>query len=93
MAISTIHPTNHSSFSNAVRRFESAYQVKDATSRKADVVEISEMAQLLSREDQAQGVRQALVAQVKAEIQAGVYETPEKLDAAMTHLMQSLRQG
>jgi len=38
-------------------------------------------------------VRKDLVARVKAEIAAGTYETPEKLDAAIERLLEDLREA
>lgn len=35
--------------------------------------------------------REALVARVKSEVDAGVYETPEKLDAAVERVLDAIR--
>lgn len=81
-------------FAQAVRRYEQAHAKLASPSRPPteDVVEISSLARLLSREDQAQGVRQALVEQIKAEIAAGVYDKPEKVDQVLSHLLEDLTQ-
>jgi negative regulator of flagellin synthesis FlgM len=54
------------------------------------VVEISTAAKLAAKIHELPDVRADLVAQVKAEIQAGTYETPEKIDAAIDRLMDDL---
>ena len=55
-------------------------------------MEISSLARLLSREDQAQVVRLALVEQIKAEITTGVYDKPEKVDQVLNQLFEELTQ-
>jgi len=56
----------------------------------ADVVEISTASMLAAKIHEVPGIRAELVARVKAEIQAGTYETPERLDAAVDGLMKDL---
>jgi negative regulator of flagellin synthesis FlgM len=58
--------------------------------RGADRVEFSQTAQLLSRLQDMPDIRFDLVARVKAEIAAGTYETPDKLDAALEGLIDDL---
>jgi len=58
-----------------------------------DVVEISTAAQLAAKIHELPDVRAELVAQVKAEIASGAYETPEKIDAAISKLMDELFPG
>ncbi len=53
----------------------------------ADVVEISTAAMLAAKIHEVPEIRAELVARVKAEIQAGTYETPERLDAAIDGLL------
>ncbi|MAX25926.1 MAG: hypothetical protein CMJ19_15620 [Phycisphaeraceae bacterium] len=79
-------------FDQAVQRYEQAHAQKSATSVKPqeDVVEISSLGRLLSREDQAQGVRMALVEKVKAEIALGAYDKPEKVDQVLNRLHEDL---
>ncbi len=62
----------------------------DRPGRGRDRVELSETAQLLSQLRALPDVRQGLVARVRAEIEAGTYETPEKLDAAVHALAEDL---
>ena len=54
----------------------------------ADQVEISPIAQLLSRAAQLPDIRQEKVELVRQQIAAGVYETPEKLAAAIDRLLE-----
>ena len=53
-----------------------------------DTVEISEQAQLASKLAAIPDVRADLIAQVRSEIEAGTYETPEKLDIAIANLLE-----
>lgn len=57
--------------------------VSQDTPRGSDQVELSRTAQLLSKLAELPDVRQDLVDRVRAEIDAGTYETPEKIDAAI----------
>jgi len=58
--------------------------------RDHDEVDISEQALFLSRIRQAPAIRQELVDRVRAEIQAGTYESPDKLDQAARRLAEEL---
>ncbi len=71
------------------RRSENAV-VQPAASRGGDEVELSSRARLLSKLKDLPDVRQDLVDQVRSEIEAGTYETPEKVDAAVEALLQDL---
>ena len=73
-------------FASAVQRYEKAYaqQATSPVAPKEDVVEISSLAKLLSREDQAQGVRMALVEKAKAEIASGSYDNPQMFKQKLT---------
>ena len=59
-----------------------------AAPRSADRAEFSKAAQLLSRLAELPDVRQDLVERVRAEIAAGTYETPEKIDTAIDKLIE-----
>ena len=52
-----------------------------------DVVEISTIARLAAKVQEIPDVRAELVQRVKAEIAAGTYETPERLEIAVSRLM------
>ncbi len=56
----------------------------------SDVVEISQAARLAEMVHQLPEIRSELVERVKAEIAAGTYETPERLEIAMSNLMDEL---
>jgi anti-sigma28 factor (negative regulator of flagellin synthesis) len=93
---SPIQPVGNSdpgNFAGAVRRYEQAYakQAITLSPAKEDVVEISGLARLLSQDDQAQAVRWALVEKVKAEISAGSYDAPGKVDQVLEQLMGDLK--
>jgi len=61
-----------------------------AAPRSADRAEFSKAAQLLSKLAELPDVRQDLIDRVRADIAAGTYETPEKLDQAIEKLMEDL---
>ena len=54
----------------------------------SDIVEISEVAKLAAKLREIPEIRTDLVEQVKAEIAAGTYETPERVDIAVERLME-----
>ncbi len=58
--------------------------------RGSDQAQFSVAARLLSRLDELPEVRSDLVARVKAEIEAGTYETEDKLDLAISELADDL---
>jgi negative regulator of flagellin synthesis FlgM len=59
----------------------------------ADVVEISSAAALAAKVQQIPEVRAELVARVRREVEAGTYETPERIDAAIDKLLDDLFPG
>jgi negative regulator of flagellin synthesis FlgM len=59
-------------------------------SQPTDTVEISQQAIIASKIAELPQIRADLVARVKGEIQAGTYETPEKLDVAIQRLLEEL---
>ena len=58
--------------------------------RGADRVEVSSLARSLSRLNQEEPVRQDLIDRVRAEIEAGRYDTPDKVAAAVDNLLRDL---
>ena len=62
-----------------------------APTRGSDRVELSRTAQLLSKISDLPDVRQDVIDRVRAEIEAGTYETPERLDKAAEALAQELQ--
>lgn len=55
-----------------------------------DELTISEAAEALERARQAPEIRADLVARIRAEIAAGTYETPEKLEIALDRLLDEI---
>ncbi len=56
----------------------------------SDVIEISDVAKLAAKISELPPVRMELVERVKAEIVAGTYETPEKMNIAADRIMDEL---
>lgn len=56
----------------------------------SDVVEISQVSKLAAKIQEIPPVRTELVERVKAEIAAGTYETPERIELAIARLMDEL---
>lgn len=56
-----------------------------------DRVEISPIARMMSEISALPDIRAERVAQVKAEIQAGTYITPEKMDIAIDRLLEDIQ--
>lgn len=61
----------------------------ESVSRGQDRVQLSDAAQVLAAAKE-NPIRQELVDRVKAEINAGTYETPDKYDAALDELLSDL---
>jgi flagellar biosynthesis anti-sigma factor FlgM len=59
-------------------------------SAPSDAVEISSAGQLLDKLSKSPEVRAERLAQIKADIASGKYDTDEKLEAAMMNLLQSM---
>jgi negative regulator of flagellin synthesis FlgM len=57
---------------------------------QADQLDISPEADLVSRAREIPDVRQGLVDRIRSEIQAGTYDTDEKLDLAMDRLLDEI---
>jgi negative regulator of flagellin synthesis FlgM len=56
-------------------------------------VDISDRARLLAQLSSLPDMREELVSQVRAQIASGSYETEDKLDQAITNLLQDLDPG
>jgi len=56
----------------------------------SDVVEISTAAALAAKVQEIPDIRADLVARVKAEIEAGTYVTPERIETAVDRLLDDL---
>lgn len=66
---------------------ETANTAESAPIAPEDEVDISPAAQMMDTLNQASELRSERLAQIKADIDAGVYETPEKLEAALTKML------
>ncbi len=55
-----------------------------------DRVEISDLARMMGKIGQLPAIRHEMVAQVKAQIDAGTYDSPQKLDIAVDRLIDDL---
>ena len=55
-----------------------------------DQLDLSAEAQLISQSNSTNNIRMDRVADLRAQIAQGQYETPEKLDAAVTRLLDQL---
>lgn len=58
---------------------------------KADKAEISDQARFLQKLSETDEIRQDKVDSVRSQIEAGTYETDDKLDAAVQKLLEDLR--
>ena len=59
----------------------------DHGATRGDKVELSPHARLMDQIRQLPEVRKDLIDRIKHEIEAGTYDTPEKLDAAVAELL------
>ncbi|WP_197529141.1 flagellar biosynthesis anti-sigma factor FlgM [Aeoliella mucimassa] len=60
------------------------------SSQPVDQLDISPAAQAASESTGTDGIRNDVVARLRAEIASGTYETPEKLEAAVDRLFDSM---
>jgi len=58
--------------------------------RIVDQVQISEQAHYLEKLSQVPAIRQEKVAELQRQIEAGVYETPERIEQAVQKLLEEL---
>jgi negative regulator of flagellin synthesis FlgM len=86
---SHIHGPHGINAPHAPFRGQSAKQTP-AAQGAGDRVEISPAAEAAIQAAESGGVRQDLVNSIRAEIAAGTYETPEKLDAALERLLDEI---
>lgn len=62
----------------------------ESSRRAGDRVEVSDIARYLAKLRQVPSVRQELVDRVRAQIESGVYESPEKIEAAIDAMVKEL---
>lgn len=89
--ISPVNHNNHAALNRMVgqRQTEPTPRMSQGPAR-GDQVEVSQTAHLLAKMAELPDVRQDLVNQVRAQIDAGTYETPEKIQAAVEALAEDL---
>jgi len=76
---------------NAPHRVKSAQNTQSpAQSRGVDQLDISPEAELMSRIRELPSIRADRVAQIREQIEAGVYETPDKIDVAIERLLDEI---
>ena len=77
--------------SSPINQVPQTPETKPATESKPvsprDEVEISSAGKMLDSLSQSPEIRAERLAQIKSEIDAGTYETPEKLEAALEKLL------
>ncbi len=56
-----------------------------------DEVEISAVGKMLDDASRTPSIREQRLAQIKAAIEAGTYETPEKLELAVNRMVEQLK--
>lgn len=61
-----------------------------ATRGAGDSFSISSAAEAALQASEAGGIRQDVVSRIKSEIAAGTYETPAKLDAALSRMLDEI---
>ena len=75
----------------SVDRASSSVRSEAAPSRRGtDQVEVSDMAYYMSQLRSLPPVRQDLIDQVRSQVEAGTYETPQKIDAAIEAMFDDL---
>ncbi|MEZ6242581.1 MAG: flagellar biosynthesis anti-sigma factor FlgM [Phycisphaerales bacterium] len=62
----------------------------ESSRRAGDRVEVSDLARYLAKLRQVPSVRQEMVDQVRQQIESGVYESPEKIEAAIDAMVREL---
>jgi negative regulator of flagellin synthesis FlgM len=65
-------------------------QAATATSPK-DEVEISAVGKMLDDASRTPGIREQRLAEIKAAIEAGTYESPEKIELAVNRMVEQLK--
>ena len=85
---SNIQSTTQVNFSNKVQTVEN----QSATTQldTADQVDISSEAQMLASMNDISDIRAERVAEIREQIEAGQYETAEKLETAMDRLLDEI---
>jgi anti-sigma28 factor (negative regulator of flagellin synthesis) len=84
-----IRPTNNVQTAQSVNlQTRNTTDASGSGAAPVDQLEISAEAQLLSSTQSADGVRADRVADIRTQIADGSYDTPEKLDAALSRMFE-----
>ena len=87
--ISPISRPNASSLNRASRTDRPSVPSRSPI-RSSDSVELSSAARMLNKLREAPGIRTGLVADIRAQIANGTYETSDKINASLDNLIQDL---
>lgn len=91
MDVNGIQPTGGSSPINPLK---GPTEVKPGEAASAlapqDEVQISSVGKMLDDISRTPGIREERIAQIKAEIEAGTYDTPEKLELALSRMLDQI---
>jgi negative regulator of flagellin synthesis FlgM len=79
-------PINRPESTPAVEELQAAGPVSPK-----DEVEISAVGKMLDDASRTPGIREQRLAEIKAAIEAGTYETPEKLELALARMVEQLK--
>lgn len=89
-----IHGTSHVHGAHGVNAPHNTYRSnasQNASANQAvDRLDISAAAEAASMANEVNGVRQDLVDNIRSQIAAGTYDTPAKMDAALSRLLDEL---
>ncbi len=88
-SVSASNPTWNVSANKPVA--EPASKAVSSVMAPTDEVEISSLGRMLDDASRTNGLREQRLAQIKSAIEAGTYETPDKLEAAVGRLLNSLQ--
>ena len=82
-----IRPTNNVQSTQSLNLQTQNSTEKSSNSLPVDQLDISAEAQMLSNTAATDGIRTDRVAQIRTQIAEGIYETPEKIDQAVSRML------
>ena len=89
-----IHGTSHIHGPHGINAPHGVHRANGAqhapSAKTVDRVEISPAAEAAIQATETRGIRQDLVSRIRAQIAAGTYETPAKLDAALERMLDEI---
>ena len=88
MEVNGPNPIDNTNPIKPIKQPENIEKAAESSSvQPQDEVEISNAGKMLNKLNQSSELHSARLAQIKAEIEAGTYDTEEKLEAAMERLL------